>query len=215
MTICLCTLKSPLVLILPRLWMGDTHGCWFFRRCHNRRGGLSQDIYISKYIFNLMTCFVASTLSTVMRYNYTSARGNSESGLVKQYNPCLKHTFPQCKLSRYGECGYLHCPGGGGVVYYEVTGEMPDFVLELIDEFAQGGSPSGHLTSSEQWVACASWTSRRRHTFFGKPSARDACDQGRDFEGVCETSFIEDKIIRKVNILDSTLTHTFEQMAVL
>lgn len=61
-----------------------------------------------------MTCFVASTLSTVMRYNYTSARGNSESGLVKQYNPCLKHTFPQCKLSRYGECGYLHCPGGGG-----------------------------------------------------------------------------------------------------
>lgn len=39
---------------------------------------------------------------------------------------------------------------GGGVVYYEVTGEMPDFVLELIDEFAQGGSPSGHLTSSEQ-----------------------------------------------------------------
>lgn len=61
-----------------------------------------------------------------MRYNCTATWGNFESGLV--------NLQPMASA-------FTSIVGGG--VYYEITGEISDFILELIDEFAQGESPSG------------------------------------------------------------------------
>lgn len=89
---------------------------WLFSRgCHNR----------TRDTVKTSSVCLASTLSRKMEYNCTAARGNSELGLVKQYNPC-EENLPsvQAFSVRRVRLPPLSERGGG------VTDKMSDFIRE-------------------------------------------------------------------------------------
>lgn len=113
MASCLLTQKSPLVLMLT--WGGGVHPWLLFSRgCHNRTGETAKTSSVC----------LASTLSREMECNCTAARGNSELGLVKQYNP-YKASNPSVPAFSVRRVRLPPLSEGGGV-----TGEMSDFIPE-------------------------------------------------------------------------------------